>query len=434
MLIVILYIITAALVAAPLLLILKRREFQQYFVYFIAASGFLFLNVIGSVSRNVTAYGKLSFYIANLAIACAFAAFYPVIRHAASTRQWQTFERRFSAIDLNTSWIRTYVRLLGTIAAVSLLLFFIFGALPLIFRFDLFGDWGLLIQARTAVVSLPGFYWISLGLFEIPLFLTIVLGMMRLLDRDRQSAESLYWRKFYRIVVFCSLLGSILYLNKQYLMYLLAAVLLVRTIADNRLSLKRLFSLAAAAFGSLFFLYWIYLGQAAVKFIAQTVFHRLFEVYAWGGAVAFWLFPEYISFLHGTSFVNPDHLFPYRQIRVDLLIYPFIYKDQGGNAPLAAIYENYVNFGWWGICIGIVLMLLAIWIITLLSWSPEPFYAWMAVYLSIKTLLLWQAPFWFGLFDPTLCVFLICLFIGKWIVSRENHVSRRLLADKEREG
>lgn len=428
-----LYTLSLLLQLAPLYMIVQKRQLQKYFVFFIAGSGFLLLNLIGSISSNITAYRLLPFHYANLAIAASFAVTYALMSRLDVKRPFVPLRERFALSQASDLSMKRYTGILALLSVASLVLFSAQGVLPLVFRFDLFGDWEALVQERIKIVQHPDFYWYSLGIFEIPLFLTVLSAIMVQLSRlGSGEAASVPWSRTYRIVASCSLILSIIYLNKQYLMYLLLALLLCHLVQANRLFSKKTGLFAAASFALLLFLYRLYAGSVSLWSIFKIIFHRIFEVYAWAGAVAFDLYPAHFPFLRGTSIVNPHGIFPYKQVIVSEILYPYIYiyphgfEEIGfGNAPLPAIYENYVNFGWWGIAVGIVMVSAVLGGLTLMSWSRDLFWFVMSLFLTIKTLLLWQAPFWFGLIEPTLAVLVSFLVAIKLIVGRWPSTQRR---------
>lgn len=418
----VLYIASVLLQVLPLYHIVRTRKLQQYIVFAIASSGFLFLNLIGTISVQVTRYQLIGFHYANLVIAISFAVTYWILLNLKRSFAYLPLQQRFQTAKVDTHSFRNLFLLLLAFHFASLLVFSAMGAQPLVFRFDLFGDWPALVQERIHIVQHPAFYWFSLGIFETPLFLTLLCTVLWLMERNSllpAKTSSLPWKRYAIVVIVYSLLLSIIYLNKQYLIYLLAALVLTHIVMSNRLSPVRLSFFSAVSLLSLFILYKIYAGSVTLWSIAQIIAHRIFEVYAWAGAVAFHLYPQQMPFLHGTSIVNPRGIFPYRQVIVADLIYPYIYGDIGyGNAPLPAIYENYVNFGWWGIASGIVIVSTAIIALTLLSWTKDLFLFVVSLFLTIKTLLLWQAPFWFGFIEPTLATMIVFLLVLKIIVFR----------------
>lgn|GEM_PF-2988772 len=424
----IVYASSVLLQLIPLLHLIAQRHIQQYVVFAAASSGFLFLNLAGSVSGSVTQYQSLPFHYANLAIAGGFAATYLILRKMSAAASYIPLSDRFAAGADSPRRYHRYLLALMVVHLAALAVFTWLGALPLVFRFDLFGDWSALVQERIRIVQHPGFYWFALAIFEIPLFATLLCVLLwplasgpRQLRLVRSSRP-----RYYPYLVAYSLLLSMIYLNKQYLMYLLAALLLAYIVRSNRVPLRQLIFVAITALVLLFGLYKLYAGSVTIGSILQIIGHRIVEVYPWAGAVAFDLFPAEMDFLKGTSIVNPRGIFPYTQVIVGDLLYPYIYADIGyGNAPLPAIYENYVNFGWWGIAAGIVLVCLIIVALTRLSWSRSFFMFALSLLLTVKTLLLWQAPFWFGMVEPTLAALVCGLLLLRLLTHRSDMGSHR---------
>lgn len=392
---------------------------QKYFVYVFASCGFLFLNLLGSLSPNVTAYRAFELHYANLATACSFAFTYFWMLRLKPAVAYTSLRERFLTNGLPRSRSHLlYMLVLAGAGVAAIVLFSMQGAEPLILRFEYFGKWDLLVWERIRIVQHPGFYWFSLGIFEIPLFLVLMAMTIRYIIRSGPHNElKRVWDRLFAAVLVYSFLLALIYLNKLYLVFLLAALLLVYLLFERQISWKKTafgFSLALAV---LFVLYRIYAGAVSGLGIIQIIFHRVLEVYAWGGAVAFDLFPRTFDFLHGTSIVNPNGLFPYKQVIVADLIYGYIYDNRAyGNVPLPAVYENYVNFGWWGIAASLLIIPAAIIALTRLSWTSNLFLFVLALFLTLKTSLLWQSPLWFGLFDITLIFLVIGLALLKLVL------------------
>ena len=126
--------------------------------------------------------------------------------------------------------------------------------------------------------------------------------------------------------------------------------------------------------------------------------------------------------------INVFGAFNYEQVNLSELIYPYIYGELGGigSAPLPAVFESYANFGWLGVLLSFVVIALLAITITRLSWSRRPIPFALSVFISIKMITIWVAPFWFGILEPTI-VFLVAFLFLSYLVMRylqvqKNHV------------
>ncbi|MDO3412016.1 hypothetical protein QWJ34_19800 [Saccharibacillus sp. CPCC 101409] len=405
-----LYTLSLLLTLIPLLLILLTKTIRLYFVYFIAVSGFLFLNLIGSLSSRIEPKMP-EYYAVYFFVSIIFFLFFLILVQ---------IRRRFVKRTLSTEkasntefpGFRIYVIILFTIACISVLLCSLLLSPPLLLRFDLYGQWNVLVDERVSIVLSPKFHWYALGMFEVPLFL-VVLAFSAYAGRKRlQLNIPPRFRHGIFSIVAASILFSLLLLNKQYVMYLFASLVFIVAIYSKRLPLVRI---AIAVFGSfvlLMLLYIVYMGVDSLPYLSGIIIHRIFEVYPLAAAIMFRIFPAQHPFLDGTSVVNLFGLFPYTPVSVADMIYPYIYGNTGyGSAPLPALFENYANWGWAGIVWGTAIICGVILAGTLLSWTSNFFHFSVAVYIGVKTILFWQAPFWFGTLEPTLIFMIAMLYV-----------------------
>lgn len=412
-----LYGCSLLLVLGPLLHILWHGRFAAYFVYSLTALSFLVMNLIGSVTGNIFATGQiLPLQFSLFAISSVLAFTYPVLVTLRAGRTPPLHDPQALAVMAAASKsVRRYALSLLALVALVVVYFSAKVSLPLFLRVDLFGQWERLIQLRMDVVfGGHKFHWFSLAYFAIPQFLTcLALLMWQACKRADYPGEANRWRRLSFLLVPVSVLLSISFLHKTYLAYLLAAIFLVFAVVGGRVMRLGVIAFAVVMLSAVP-LYIIYMGfSAANASVAATLlWHRIFEVYPWAAAVSLNVFPDIIPFLNGKSFINFFKLFPYEQVNVAPIIYPYIYEGAtGGGAPLPALYEMYANFGWLGFAAGLPIIPAYIVAVSLMSWSRNPVVQALAFFLVFSGLVhLWEAAFWFGALEPTLIV--LALFLG----------------------
>lgn len=409
-----LYVTSVMLVLCPLVHILLRRGLSRYFVYFVATSSFLALNLLGSVLPRVLGpEPALDLHLAHSAIALAlFLLYFAVDMLAPRGGAVAVALRLGGSARQHRRTLGFYVGFLFFAGLSGTLAFYLTQSSPLLFQFEIFGRWGALISRRMAIQLSRPFHWYGLAMFDIPLFIVILLNVLKRTPAPGQAK----WRLVFWPVVALSLMASVLLLHKQHVLYLLASLPLVLMVFRNRLPVRLLtaFAVGGAAVGAL--LYFAFTGTRRIEEIPRLLPHRIFEVLPWGSAVAFELFPAGVPFLEGSSFINPLEVFEFEQVNTATLIHPRVYSagrsPSWASVPLPAIIEMYVNYGWPGIGLGIVVAVGFIFVATLLSWSRDVWTFALSIYLAMKTLLLWQHPFWFGALEPTLIVLLVLLVIS----------------------
>jgi hypothetical protein len=202
--------------------------------------------------------------------------------------------------------------------------------------------------------------------------------------------------------------------------YLFAGVGMVAVFFRGRLPVRLVGRYGGPAMVAIFLLYFAKKGfQLSGAFLADvsaTVLHRVVEVYPWAAATTMYLFPERQPFLHGASMINLFGMFHYQQVDLASLIYPYIYNDVTGGAPVPAAFESWANFGWLGALLTIAIICVLAVVVTLLSWTRSPFAFSISVYLTLKSLLLWQAALWFGMLEPTVLVLIAVSSACFWVV------------------
>ena len=430
------YVASMVLAIIPLTHILARKRFQKYFVYFVASSGFLLLNLVGSISPNILDnYPSIEFHLILLANSAFLFLLYlslPLLAGAASRRA--VGANLIQSDKLSGRLYRHYIFALALLCICVVVIFSVVVAPPILFRFDLFGNWTALIEQRTELVlGSHKFHWFAIAFFDIPLFLVVLTSVMRFSYRmDTGNARVNKWRTQFWMVIPVSMLLSVSFLHKTFLIYIIAALALISFIMRNSLPVKSLLKYSVVTMVPLFLLYFVYMGFAFESslfgYIGEMIFHRMFEVYPWGGAIAIDLFPEKIPFLYGRSITNISGVFNYEQVNLADLIYPYIYGELGGigSSPLPAIFESYANFGWLGILLSFAIIGLVVLTVTKLSWSRKPVTFALSVFLTIKIITIWQAPFWFGILEPTTILLVPFLYLTylttRYMLVRKKYV------------
>ena len=428
------YVASMVLAIIPLTHILARKRFQKYFVYFVTCSGFLLLNLVGSISPNILDnYPSIEFHLILLANSAFLFLLYlslPLLAGAASRRA--VGANLIQSDKLSGRLYRHYIFALAALCVCIVVIFSVVVAPPILFRFDLFGNWAALIEQRTELVlGSHKFHWFAIAFFDIPLFLVVLTSVMRFSYWMNAGHTRLNnWRAEFWMVIPVSMLLSVSFLHKTYLIYIIAALALVSFIMRNSLPVKSLLKYSVVTMVPLFLLYFTYTGFAFESsrfgYIGEMIFHRMFEVYPWGGAIAVDLFPEKIPFLYGRSVTNISGVFNYEQVNLADLIYPYIYGELGGTggSPLPAIFESYANFGWLGVLLSFVIIGLLVLTVTKISWSQRPVNFALGVFLSIKMILIWEAPFWFGILEPT-TIFLVPFLYLTYLTMRYIPVRKK---------
>lgn len=411
-----LYVLSMAITLYPIAEILAQGEFQRYFAYFVAASSFLVLNLAGTISPNVRAAAPSSaYYLVFLITAVSLLVTYYALK-VQSRKRFRPLQARFGAkLEELHLLYQSYAVMVLVFSVLGVGLFWATVTPPLFFRLSLFGHWGALVGDRISVVLSRPFHWYALALIEAPLFLSIVVIVIQGLARNQHSVLGGRWKAAALVVLPYAAITSVYVLSKQYLMYLLAAVLLADFIVRERVSVKKALLGSAIGLIGLIALYSVYTGfymsKNYIRSVLRMTAHRISEVYPWAAAISFQIFPRQSGFLKGRSIPNFLHVFHYKEISVANMIYPRIYHHGVGSAPLPAAFESYANFGWPGILLTIAIVMAAIYVISRMSWSDKPFVFFLSVYLSLKIILAWQAPLWYGLLDPTIAVFIVVLWL-----------------------
>lgn len=411
------YSASVLLTVLPLVCILWGRSLQRDFAYFVATSSFLCLNLAGTISPSIGRWRSLAYQLVFLLISASLFVLYLAICAVARGRRRVSLGRRLAwSLHRAQPLYRVYTGFLLMVSAFGMLIYFRTVSSPLVFRFDLYGRWDELVGKRIEMVQSRPFHWYVLAAVEIPLFLTILVSVVRALLRDSLSPrQAVGWGALVWGVTLWSAAASVLFLNKQYVVYLLAALALVSLVFHNRPSTKALGLFVAGSAASLTLLYLPFRGlkeSESLQAIWATVGHRVFMAYPQASAIALDMFPKDVPYLDGRSFINYFDIFDFDPVDVASMIYPRMYGGGKGSAPVPAIFESYANFGWPGIVGSIVIVVAFVFGVTLMSWTRNAWVFALSVYLALKTILFWQAPLWYGALEGTLLVLVAFLFLS----------------------
>lgn len=458
------YFLSIILIITPLVYILVTQQFRTYFVYFTSAGSFLVINLMGAISPNITQkYNSLGYYIMFLLTAIFFHILFWILSSLSKSCSDQplAYRLRLSFNKYNSKYMR-YI--FGSI--IFCLLFMCMFSLtvspPFFLRMSLLqetnqssaitssekilathaADEGafvrnsvsayenigsfthmrlgppvdsILIKERMHIVSTRAFHWFALIIFELPLFLLslALTAYLTIKNNDHLTKQCINWRKLLIAVTVFAVISSLWILSKEYLIYLIFTMYLIYLVFNNKIEIKKLALLLTFSLIILAILYAVYCTDLKFDYpvlLAATLFHRIIEVYPWAGAVVYDVFPAQIPFLHGASMINLFHMFHIEPFDVGKLTYLKIYGMTGGSAPVPAIFESYANWGWKGVVITQVIIMLSILAISVLSWSEDIWLFSLACYLTIKIVKFWQAPLWYAMFEPTLIFFVVMMF------------------------
>lgn len=466
------YWISILLLILPLGYIAVTQQIQKYFVYVVVTFSFMVLNLLGSVSPHITAYyHDIKFNMIFLQTALFFHLLFWVL--FAYTKAYPVpvlTDRLNHSFKSEGSSMKTYLKFCLGVSFVGMIIFASTVSMPFFLRADLFTNAGTikiglnqfphlmepginhaalgvqqkliilgappgkLIDERMNIITARAFHWFALCAFELPLFLVSLASVCFFLSRSQSSVEQKKWRTIFINVSLFAAIASLWILSKQYLIYLMALFFMVLMIFKNRIDIKILLYGSVAIFTTLGMLYIVYDHSIPNQFIYllfATLFHRIVEIYPWSAAVAFDMFPKDMAFLGGRSMINLFHLFNFKPVSVANLIYTKIYGFPHGSCPLPAVFESYVNWGWSGVFVTNLIIVLTVFGVSVLSWSRNIWFFSLSCYLAIKLILFWQSPLWYGVYEPTLVFFvgLMCLFYGVWKRVFEKKLQLRILGN-----
>lgn len=397
-----------AVVTVPAIATWCRGRINEQFPWVFTASAFLVLNAIGAFSPNVLdGLHSTTFYLLMLATCVALALAFVLCdriggEHAKSVQILNL--ARAEMRDGTGLRISMVALLLCSLASV--LVFAITVSPPLLFRLDLYGDWERLITTRIAIVKASNFNWFALGFFELPLFAVVLSAIMAHVTAQLRAPSAAFWRRARVVALIYALLTAIMFLHRHYVVYVLAGAFLV-SIWARGLSLVRAALFVLIGVSTIFILYAAYGGTQVISTLVSTIWHRVFEVYPWAAAEVADVFTREQALLNGRSITNLFGAFPYEQVDLAAQVYPRIYGNLGigaaiGSAPVPAVFESFANFGWAGAALTLVVLIAALISLHLLWRASSPWLVALSVFLTIKLVMFWQSPLWFGFLEPSL--------------------------------
>jgi hypothetical protein len=403
-------------------------------------ASFFVLNLLGSTTPNVLAtHPDLGYHVIFLSMAMTFFGVYLLLYALEKKLSPKSFQMRFSKALTEKNHLFGMMKILFLISILGMILFAIFKSPPFFLRGDLMMTLSqlqytrvfldeklahlphpamiigalynkLLVERELTVMSRP-FHWFALSAFEIPLFLVIFSQVIYLKAKAQEHIRLKSYKNLFIFLLCFAAIASLWILSKQYIIYLLAAVVMTVFIVQNTIKLRTLLVVSLVVFAILFGLYSLYLATLLfneMPSLLRTLWHRIVEIYPWSSAIAYNIFPQEMPFLHGHSMINLFHLFNFEPVSVANMVYQKIYGTSNGSAPLPALFENYANWSWAGVIVGEFIIVCSVLFFTLLSWSKNIYFFVLSIYASIKLVLFWQAPFWFGALEPTF-IFLLAM-------------------------
>jgi hypothetical protein len=402
-------------VVIPLVALWRRGRLNSQFPWVFGACAFLVLNGPGAFSANVLdGFHSPTFYFLMLATSISLAVAFVLCDRlgVAYDKNVQILGMARVAQSEDTS-LRISLILLWLFSLLSVFVFAVAISPPLLFRFDLYGDWEELIATRIAIVKTANFDWFALGFFDLPLFALILSATMAHVTSQAATPAARFWRLARVVALTYATLTSIMFLHRHYVVYVLMAAFLVSVWARG-LSVGRAMFFLIIAVSTIFALYAAYGGTEVVNTLANTMWHRAFEVYPWTAAEVTDVFTREQDFLYGRSIINVFDAFPYEQIDLAAQMYPRIYGNLGigaalGSTPVPAVFESFANFGWTGSVVTLAVLIAAIAGVHVLWRHDSPWIVALSVFLTVKLALFWQGPLWFGFLEPSLLVLVAAL-------------------------
>lgn len=406
------------LTVAPLLHILLNRSFRTYYVYFVAVAGYVVFNVAYCISPNILgSVDSPQFYAMILVTAFALAALYVllIVMAGAMAERGMAGSVRAPAPSADLHHRRVFVLLAAGATGLTAAFFAI--ARPTLLRVDLFGDWlGLMTERSRVMAEAPMFGWFSVFFWDIPALLMVLAVLVRMAHlREGDAGAAVRWRRNLWGGLPVAVFFSVAYFHVLQLAYMLAAMLLAAFVVRGGIPVRLLLRNGIPAAAAIVLMYVAKTGagfsREAMEATGELLKHRLFEVYAWSGAVATYVFPREHPFLDGRSFVNFMGLFNYEQVNLSAWVFPYIYAGaENGGAPVPAIMEGWANFGWPGALGTLAVVVALIAGVTWMSWTRQPLIQALSIYLATKLLLVWQAPLWFGILAPPMVLFILLVW------------------------
>jgi hypothetical protein len=403
----------------------QRARIASMFPFVVVTGSFLVLNVVGSFSDNISAFAADRYYwmlfSEGMTVVVAYGLCLKLlpIRHTAQLLA-ESAERAAS----QTTGLRLLIGSLLGLSIVALLVAALTVGKPLVLDSAVFGNLSLLVARRTEIVFGSGiFQWLSIGLYELPLLCVILTFYLVALNGVCRPALP---RPFGLLAATTLVVASALalsFLHKMPLAYVLAGAACGILVGRGSVGRRVLIGVPVAGFILMATLYGLFegwlLSSRGWDLLTKVLWHRIFEAYAWTGALAASIFPEHANFLDGRSVLNPGGMFQVDQFDLSRYLYPFIYGAAEGSAPAPSAMEMYANFGWTGFVVSLLIIGGALVALCRLFVSACPVNRSIGIYLSLKLSLVWQAAFWFGALEPTL-VIAMGLVQLLWVVSANS--------------
>jgi oligosaccharide repeat unit polymerase len=215
--------------------------------------------------------------------------------------------------------------------------------------------------------------------------------------------------------ILVALILSVQFLHKGPMVMLIAQLFLLHYLIKGRLSVVRIIMVIAITSLAILSAYFFYTGYINMQLVGN-ILNRVSVVYV--EILQYGLSYEYSDFLWGVTFPNPMHLFPFEPVRLGGVVFDALYGGAGkiGNAPMPALGEGYVNFGWLGVII--IIGFISLWLI-FLSFSyrfalKHPLYLSIWIYLAFSTNGFSRTSF-FSILEPKILFLIVTLLIFLWI-------------------
>ena len=344
------YILLVVIVSKLVYFMIKTRLWHSYFLYFIFLLSFAVLNIYGSYSFIYSIYidtPEINFsnsFIGLLIITLSFYFILPIYQTFGRSNisiKWTDLscdlqEKKFGVLSALLLW--------GICTFIILAYIILRGNLPLFqFRSTIIDlTFSQMIDIRSKA-GFTKFHWYAIGFYYIPIFLTIYTYTLKRLMPSKMHSILFY------ITLGMGILLSVSFLFKMFVVFLFLSIGMAEIFISFKIQ-KRALLIGVICLIPLLCLYKIYYPVSSFVEISKLIIHRIFEVYSMATGISFSNFPNTIPFLEGVTINNPGNIFPYTHVNLSHLIFSILYGGSGG-APVPAIVEGYVNFGFSGLLV-----------------------------------------------------------------------------------